>query len=263
MKLELNYHPAPDCTAKQPLLFVHGMAHAAWCWEWEFVPFFNRKGYDCYTLSLRGHGKSDGHKNIRWHRIKDYLEDLENIISRIRQKPVLVGHSMGGFVIQKYLLKHDDVPAAITLATVPSGGMLTGSLKIARYFPWPFLKGNLMLSTAPFSESEYIVKTIAFSANASDALIAEVKKKMEPESYMAYLDMLFLDLHTPLKVKTPLLFLYAANDFIVDYGGWKKTADGFGAQQHVIENIAHDMFLDTEQEIVANAIHQWLKQLNS
>lgn len=259
MKLELNYHPSPHSTAKHPLLFVHGMAHAAWCWEWEFVPYFNRKGYDCYTLSFRGHGGSDGHDRIRWHRISDYLKDLEDALSRIPQKPVLVGHSMGGFVIQKYLLKHDNVPAAITLSTVPAGGMLKGSLKIARHFPWAFIKGNLTMSTAPFSESEHIIKTIAFSANASEQLIKEVKKKMEPESYMAYLDMLFLDLHRPQKVKTPLLFLYAAEDFIVDYAGWKKTADGFGAQQEVTKEIAHDMFFDTNWQSAASAIHEWIK----
>lgn len=260
MKTELNFHPSHTKSKAQPLLFIHGMAHAAWCWEWEFVPYFNSLGYDCYTLSLRGHGKSEGKAQIRWHRISDYLTDLENAIQSIGTKPIVVGHSMGGFVTQKYLLKHDDLPAAITLATVPAGGMMKGSLKIAQHFPLQFIKGNLMMSTAPFSETDELVKTIAFSDNINAARLTEVRKHMEPESYMAYIDMLLLDLHTPKKVKTHCLFLYAQNDFIVGYEGWKKTADGFGAEQEVIKDIAHDMFLDTNWERTAQSIANWLNK---
>lgn len=238
------------------------MAHAAWCWEWNFVPFFTAAGYNCYTLSLRGHGNSDGHEGIRWHRIHDYLQDFKSSISTIHTPPILIGHSMGGFIIQKYLLAGGVAPAAVTLASVPAGGMLKGSLKIAARFPWQFIKGNLIMSTAPFSESEAIVKTIAFSENIDAALLTRVKQHMEPESYMAYLDMLFLNLHKPKPVNIPLLFLYAENDFIVDYPGWKNTADGFGAEQEVIKGISHDMFLDTNWQKVAITIKDWLAKRN-
>lgn len=262
MKLELNHWPAAEPNGKPPLLFVHGMAHAAWCWEWNFVPFFNALGYDCYTISLRGHGKSDGHNNIRWHRIAHYVQDVEWAISQTGSRPILIGHSMGGFILQKYLLEKDDAPAVVTLAGVPAGGMLKGSLKIARHFPWAFIKGNLILSTAPFSESEHIIKTIAFSKGAPDTLITRVKEAMEPESYMAYLDMMFLNLHTPRKVKTPALFLYAANDFIVDREGWTKTAAGFSATAEIVDDIAHDMFLDVRWKDAASRISNWLKSIN-
>ncbi|MCW5908868.1 MAG: alpha/beta fold hydrolase [Chitinophagales bacterium] len=262
MKLELNYHASVQATSKAPLLFIHGMAHAAWCWEWKFVPFFNQAGYDCYTLSLRGHGKSEGHEKIRWHSINDYLQDVKSAIKLINSTPILIGHSMGGFIIQKYLLEGKEAPAAITLSAVPARGMLKGSLKIAANFPWQFLKGNLTMSTAPFSESEDIVRTIAFSDDVDKSLLKKVKENMEPESYRAYLDMLLLNLHKPAYVNTPLLFLYAENDFIVDYEGWKQTADGFGAEQQVIPNICHDMFLDTYWETVASTIKHWLSQKN-
>ncbi|MDW8419976.1 MAG: alpha/beta fold hydrolase [Chitinophagales bacterium] len=262
MNLEVNYHPAPQRSSATPLLFVHGMAHAAWCWEWEFVPYFNRLGYDCYTMSLRGHGKSEGREHKRWYRIRDYLTDVEAVVASITPKPVLIGHSMGGFIIQKYVLKHQNLPAAITLASVPAGGMWRGSLKIAAHFPWAFLKGNLTMSTAPFSANTRIIRKIAFSPDADEALLENVKNHMEPESYMAYLDMLFLDLHRPQKISIPLLFLYAARDFVVDYPGWKATADGFGAEQQVVPDVAHDMFLDTRWHMTAERIAHWLKKIN-
>jgi hypothetical protein len=34
----VNPHPTP-------LLFVHGAAHGAWCWDEHFLDFFAEKGY--------------------------------------------------------------------------------------------------------------------------------------------------------------------------------------------------------------------------
>ena len=41
-----------------PLLFVHGAAHAAWCWDEYFLDFFADRGYRAVALSLHGHGAS-------------------------------------------------------------------------------------------------------------------------------------------------------------------------------------------------------------
>jgi len=42
-----------------PILFVHGMCHAAWCWGEHFLPYFAGHGYMSHALSLRGHGSSE------------------------------------------------------------------------------------------------------------------------------------------------------------------------------------------------------------
>ncbi len=41
-----NAHPTP-------LLFVHGMWHAALCWPEHFLPYFAELGYKSYALSLQ------------------------------------------------------------------------------------------------------------------------------------------------------------------------------------------------------------------
>ncbi|GKU97579.1 hypothetical protein SLEP1_g10712 [Rubroshorea leprosula] len=38
----------------QPLVFVHGSYHAAWCWAEHWLPFFSVSGFDCYAISLLG-----------------------------------------------------------------------------------------------------------------------------------------------------------------------------------------------------------------
>lgn len=79
-----------------PILFVHGMWHAAWCWSEHFLPYFARHGYVSHALTLRGHGGSEGWERLRWTSLAEYVSDVEQVVGHIGRPPVLVGHSMGG-----------------------------------------------------------------------------------------------------------------------------------------------------------------------
>ncbi|MCK7510983.1 MAG: lysophospholipase [Desulfobacterales bacterium] len=103
MKIELIRHPAKNGNKSTPILFIHGAWHGAWCWEEYFLPYFASKGYDAYALSLRGHGNSEGREGLRWWSISDYVDDVSQIVGQIHKIPILVGHSMGGLIVQKYL----------------------------------------------------------------------------------------------------------------------------------------------------------------
>src|SRR5262245_36364543 len=85
-----------------PLLFVHGAWHAAWCWDEYFLGFFADKGYRAVALSLRNHGNSSKIKP-RLCSIADYVNDVASVASSMPAPPVIIGHSMGGWVVQKYL----------------------------------------------------------------------------------------------------------------------------------------------------------------
>ncbi|MFN8308700.1 MAG: alpha/beta hydrolase [Chitinophagales bacterium] len=258
MKLEVHIFEPQEHTQNCTLLFLHGMAHAAWCFEWEFVPFFNQKGFRCITMSLRGHGGSEGRENLRWWRIRDYLTDLKSVLETIPHPVVLIAHSMGGFVAQKLLLEKYNIQGMVLLSAIPATGMWRGSLKTARHFPLKFIKGNLTLSTAPFSETEFAVRTLCFSESINSNRLKQTKERLQPESYMAYLDMLFLDLHHPSPSQTPTLFLHAKNDFLLGAAAIEKTAKGFGGEFISIPNLAHDMMIDTDWKIAADCILTWI-----
>ncbi|MGF9711869.1 hypothetical protein EXW96_18750 [Paenibacillus sp. JMULE4] len=46
------------------------------------------------------------------------------------------------------------------------------------------------------------------------------------------------------KVKTPMLVLGAANDFLIDSHELEQTARAYGTNPEVFANMAHDMMLD-------------------
>ena len=112
-----------------PLLFVHGAWHGAWCWTEHFLPYFSAKGYACYALNLRGHGRSSIKGSVRFVRIADYVADVEEVAARIPAPPVLVGHSMGGFITQKYLERH-HAPAGGSAGFPAAGGASKHSVKV-------------------------------------------------------------------------------------------------------------------------------------
>ena len=95
-----------------PLLFVHGGWHSASCWE-NFVDIFAHAGYRAVAMSLRGHGGSPTAKPFHACSIADYVDDVQAAADSLGGHPVLIAHSLSGFVVQRYLENHDAPAAAL------------------------------------------------------------------------------------------------------------------------------------------------------
>ena len=259
MKLEIISKQPTEHAHPTPLLFVHGMVHTAWCWDRYFLDYFARHGYASYAVNLRGHGKSDGRERLRWTRIADFVEDVENAVRRLPGPPVLIGHSMGGFVVQKYLEDH-TAAAAVLLSSPSHYGLLPTALRIARRHPLVFARTNVTLSLLPVIAAPELVREAFFSPDLPDERLTEYWKQMQDESYRAFLDMVALDLPRPRKVKTRLLVLGAARDNMLSAGEIRATARAYGAPCDIIADVAHDSMLEQRWQAVADRILGWLSE---
>jgi len=259
MKLEIISRYPAGSTHSTPILFVHGAWHAAWCWDVNFLDYFAQHGFAAHALSLRGHGGSEGHHNLRWTRIADYVEDVARAALQLPAPPVLIGHSMGGFVVQKYLQDHAS-PAAVLLASVPPAGDLAITLRAARQHPMVFAKANLTLSLLPLMSTPRLAREFLFSKDLAYEQVLAYWEQLQDESYLAWLDMLLFNLPRPEKVKTPLLVLGGARDINLKPGEIEATARAYNAQIEIIADVAHDMMLDTRWQAVADRILVWLKE---
>src|SRR5690242_6388280 len=92
-----------DAGGRPPLLFVHGLGHGAWCWE-NWLTDAAEAGYPSFAVSLRGHGGSDG--RLRTSRLGHYVDDVIAAAAALPAPPVIVGHSMGGLVVQQVLARY-------------------------------------------------------------------------------------------------------------------------------------------------------------
>jgi pimeloyl-ACP methyl ester carboxylesterase len=257
MKLELISKYPPGNAHATPLLFVHGAWHAAWCWDVHFLDYFAAAGFASHAVSLRGHGASEGHDRLRWTRIAEYVEDVAQTAKEFSSPPVVIGHSMGGRVIQKYLEKY-DAPAAVLLSSVPPCGVLAATLRIARRHPWIFTKINLTLSLYPLVANAELAREAFFSEGLAENTAQAYAKQLQDESYLSYLDMMLFHLPKAELIKTPVLVLGGARDKIFMPGEFAATARAFKTQPEIFPETAHDMMLEPRWQDVADRIVRWL-----
>jgi pimeloyl-ACP methyl ester carboxylesterase len=259
MKLEMiSKHPLKS-SHPTPLLFIHGTLHTAACWDVHFLDYFAQHGFASHAVNLRGHGNSEGWDSLRWTRIADFVEDVANAVRQLPNPPILIGHSMGGFIIQKYLEDH-DAPAAVLLSSPSPAGLLPTAIRSARRQPWVFAKVNLTLSLLPLIATPQLVGEAFFSNDLPDEQLLEYWKQTQDDSFMAFLDMVALDLPKPEKVKTPLLVLGAAQDNMIGPGEIEATARAYNTQAEIIPGVAHNSMLEQRWQSVAERILVWLDE---
>jgi pimeloyl-ACP methyl ester carboxylesterase len=241
-----------------PLLFVHGTGHAAWCWDENFLPYFAEYGFSSHAVSLRGHGQSEGRENLKWTRISDYVADVSQIAARFPTKPVVIGHSLGGLVVQKYLEQY-NAPAAILLAPSPIEGMFWSGLPLFFENPLLFLKVAFRQDYAVMFSTPELAKKFLFSADADDEKIAGYVRRFGNESYRANLEMIY-NLPKPQLIKTDLLILGAENDALVAPRKIEKTARAYDADCKIFPGMAHDLMLEPDWQTVADFMIRWLEK---
>ena len=259
MKLEIISRYPSDGARSTPLLFVHGALHGAWCWAVHFLDYFARHGFAAHAVNLRGHGNSEGHDRLRWTRIGDFVEDLTNAARLLPSPPILIGHSMGGVIIEKYLEDH-SAPAAVLLTTPPPTGLLPAAVRIAKRHPLLFARINLTLSLYPLVRTPALAREAFFSEDLPDERLLEYWGQMQDDSFLGFLDMVALNLPKPPKRPTPLLVLGAARDNMLQRSEIQATARAYSTQAEIIPEVAHNMMIELRWQTVAERILVWLEE---
>jgi pimeloyl-ACP methyl ester carboxylesterase len=97
------------------LVFVHGGgAHAHW-WTHVAATFHTRAR--CVAIDLSGHGDS-GHRDT--YDLETWTDEVVAVAADAGiTSPVIVGHSMGGFVTIATAARHPDVPTAAVIVDSP------------------------------------------------------------------------------------------------------------------------------------------------
>ena len=240
-----------------PLLFVHGSCHGAWCWDEHFLGFFADHGYDSYALSLRGHGKSGGGERLRWTSVADYVADVERVAAGLPRPPVVIGHSLGGFVVQKYLERH-EAPGAVLVAPAPRRGMRRAAVRMSLRAPWLSLKLFLTLEPLTMFSTPELCRSLLFSPATSEEIVQRCAAQVGRESFRSWLEML----GTPPDIArirgAPMLVLAAARDALIPEPALRRTAEAYEADLTMLPDMGHDLMLDDGWRGAAEAMLEWL-----
>jgi pimeloyl-ACP methyl ester carboxylesterase len=240
-----------------PLLFVHGAWHAAWCWDENFLGFFADKGYRALALSFRGHGNSPTDKPLRACSVADYVEDVSSVADTLPTPPVVIGHSMGGLIVQKYLEWH-EAPAGVLMTSMPPQGNLGSALRWIRHRPSHFAKMAITGKALPYISTPQLARERFFSLHTPEADVLKYAARLQEESSRIGIDCLLLKLPRPKRVTTPLLVLGADGDGAHTRREVLATARAYRTEAEIFPNMGHNMMLEPGWVAVAERIHAWL-----
>ncbi|OBI16974.1 alpha/beta hydrolase [Mycobacterium sp. E2497] len=243
-----------------PLLFVHGGWHGAWCWE-HFLDFFADAGYRAVAVSLRGHGASPTAKPLHKVSIADYIEDVRSVADGLggapARHPVLIGHSLGGFVIQRYL-EERRAPAAVLVGSVPPQGVLRLAVRVWRRRPSMTLEAWSDRTLLRFLATPALTREYLFCADTPEAVVESCMRRAGAESVRAAMTDPMVRRVRTRRVSTPILVLGAEYDGFVSVGDVRATARAYRTEPEFF-SMGHNMMLEPAWADVAERIHAWLE----
>src|SRR5215831_13951269 len=138
-----------------PIMFLHGIGGAARAWRGQIAAFSER--YRAVAWDMPGYGGSAPLESVTIATLADSLQDfLQQIGAR---RPILVGHSIGGMIVQQWLIKYPRIAAAVMLAqTSPAFGKAEGDWQkqFIEARLGPLDRGETMTSLAPILVRELV-----------------------------------------------------------------------------------------------------------
>ena len=246
-------------TGRPPLLFIHGAFAGGWMWTETFMPVLAAAGYPCYALSLRGHGGSEGREHIAWHSVKDYVDDVATVVDWLATEPVLIGHSMGGFIVQKYL-EHHSVPGAALLCSVPPQGLIAAQFHMLFRKPHLFMEINSIMA-GDHTDSRTLREAL-FAGEVDESMLQAWLGRMQSESHRAIWDMSMFNvpnLHA--MNRPPMLVLGAELDVLTPAFLVQSTGHSYGLPVHIFRGMGHAVTHEKDWPLVAATLREWLDTL--
>jgi 3-oxoadipate enol-lactonase len=142
-----GYEAAGD-PALPPLVFLHGIGGAARAWRGQLDYF--KSSFRAIAWDMPGYGGSAPLPTVSIASLANALKDFLHATDAV--KPVIVGHSIGGMIVQQLLTDDPEIASAVVLAqTSPAFGKPEGEWQkqFIEARLGPLDRGATMASLAP------------------------------------------------------------------------------------------------------------------
>jgi alpha-beta hydrolase superfamily lysophospholipase len=245
------------------VLLVHGICVGAWVWEEHFMPWLADAGFEVHALSLRGHGGSAGRERLNDWRLADYTADLRRTVAALAEKDdaplVVVGHSLGGAVVQDWLRGGGHAAGIALLASVPPWGLAYSAWQMWISSPDLFQQlARLGMSDEQLLDPA-IMRRHLFSDDLPDADYARFASRVQGESRHVSAELQGWRPFAPMPWQTPPMFvLGGADDRFIRPDAIRGTATYYGVAPVMVPRLAHALMLDPRWEDAARALRDWL-----
>ena len=256
---------------EQTILMIHGVGCTGSAWD-VYAPTFRARGYAVETPTLKAdlRVKTDPTPALSAVTLQDYVEEAAGwalaIETRTGAAPILMGHSMGGLIVQKLLERGIGVAGVLVTPAAPAGvGKPT--------LPVVFTFANILFASKAETKPHKVWRTgfdwgvlNCVPKARHDAIYAEAvydsglvyqaigSPKKDPHR-TAFID--------ETKITTPMLVIAGTRDRSTPAANVRAVAakyDGSGADLVEYSNHGHWIVDEPGSEIVIADIAAWLEQ---
>src|ERR1700761_8284004 len=222
---------------KNTIVFIHGMFQNPKSWE-KWIAYFNEKRYNCIApawplhdgnpADLRNHppaGLGDLH-------LQTIVDEMERVVSSLPEKPIVIGHSVGGLVTQ-LLTQKGLVDTGVPISSVAPNAMLA--------FDWGFMKNSALIAN-PFKGNEpFEMDLESFHGSFCNTMSMEATEKAYNETATHDSRNVLRDcmgeagqIDTELP-HAPLLFIGGVEDQIIPYELNERNAEAYSDEVSISE----------------------------
>jgi len=246
---------------KAEIILLHGFGEH--CGRYDaLIERLLESGYAVTTYDQRGHGRSSG---LLGHidNFADYEADLDRAVFAVRgryepQKLFLIGHSMGGLVVLRYLMNRGDLvdgavisaPLVALGAPVPAFKRIVGSVSATLAPRFRMQNGiNPALLSRDQTVGEAYAADPLVNSQVSARWFSEAIKAMEELKQNAS------------QITAPLLVMHGTADRLASCAATERLFELIGSDDKrlkIYDGYFHELFNEPEKEEIFERVIAWL-----
>ncbi|TGL24461.1 alpha/beta hydrolase [Leptospira yanagawae] len=178
-KENLTSHKSNKIGTSKTIVFVHGMYMTPKSWE-TWITFFKLKGFKVHAPAYPLHDldpeilrKKYPNPELTKLTFAQVKEHYKQFILSLDEKPILIGHSMGGLVVQS-LLNERIGSSAIALSPAPPKGIVSKLTAMKHGFSfvtssWPVINPFVSDDSLIFLDEEHFIEKFANGLELEEA----------------------------------------------------------------------------------------------
>ncbi len=250
--------------AEKNILVTHGHGEHSESYH-RLVEGLGDQKCNFYAWDLRGHGRSEGKRGVV-HNFDEYCRDyrlfLDLIFPKLAAGPVfLFGHSMGGLIQIKTLIRNPELPFTAGIYSAPLLGLALpvptikakGAGLLNSFLPDVTMGSgikNEMLTRDPAVIKEYEQDTLRHTRISSGA-------------FLGFLDSFEFVRPRAAEIKKPSLFLLPEQDPVVSTPDAKRFFEKLGCSKkeiYIYPEARHELINDIHRQTVFSDIKHFISQ---
>jgi pimeloyl-ACP methyl ester carboxylesterase len=252
---------------KKNIVFIHGMFQNPKSWE-KWIEFFSAKGYNCVAPAWPLHEgnptelRNNPPAGLGDLELQTIVDKIESVVTSLDEKPILIGHSVGGLIVQ-LLVNKGLADIGVPISSVAPNAMLA--------FDWGFMKNSALIAN-PFKGNEpFYMDLESFHGSFCNTMTMEETEKAYNEtathdSRNVLRDCMGetgkIDVDMP---HVPLLFIAGKEDAIIPFELSERNSKAYTDELSISEfkefaDRGHFICGQEGWEQVASYIYDWLQK---